>query len=100
MDFLTSALPGASSYVGYPLLRGVPLFVWGTSIRMGYLILYGVPLFVWDTSNCAGYLYLYGVPQVMPGTSDCAEIIPLVDTWRSIAFPIFPSNKQVKKQLL
>ena len=39
-----------------------------------------------------GYLYLYGIPQVMQGTSDCVGIIPLVDTWRFIAFPIFPSN--------
>ena len=111
MDSLTSALPGTSSYVGYPLLRGVPLFVWDTSNRMGYLYSYGVPLFVWETSNCAGYFYLcgkplivqgtstcmgyliiYRAPQIVQGTSDCAEIIPLVDTWRSIAFPIFPSN--------
>ena len=58
----------------------------------GYLELCGVLHIIWGTSNCAGYPYLYGVPQVMPDTSDCAGIIPLVDTWRFIAFPIFPSN--------
>ena len=73
MDSLAFALPGTSSYVGYPYLYGVPLFVWGTSYYMGYL-------------------YLCRIPLIVQGTSDCAEIIPLVETWRSIAFPIFPSN--------
>ena len=69
-------------FAGYLELRGVPLFVWGTSICMGYLILYGVPLFVWDTSNSAGYLTSRRAPRIVRGTSDCAGTIPLVDTWR------------------
>ena len=93
MDSLASALPGTSSYVGYPLLRGVPLFVWGTSIHMGYLILYEVPLFVWGTSICMMYLKSRRASRIVRDTSDCAGIIPLIDTWRFTTFPIFPSNR-------
>jgi len=79
---------GRFSYIrfaGYLELHGVPPITRGTPICMGYLYLYGVP-------HHMGYLYLCRAPRIVQGTSDCAEIIPLVDTWRSIAFPIFPSN--------
>ena len=66
-------------FAGYLELRGVPIIIRGTSICVGYLYLYGVPLIV-------------GISLFVRGTSDCAGIIPLVDTWRSIVFPIFPSN--------
>ena len=79
---------------GYLELRGIPLIVRGTSICVGYLYLYEIPLFTWGTSNCVGYLYLYEVPLFTWSTSNYVGIIPLVDTWRLIAFPIFPSNNK------
>ena len=61
---------------------------------MGYLYLCGVPLIVRGTFIYAGYLQSCQAPRIVRGTSDCAGIVPLVDTWRSIVFSIFPSNIQ------
>ena len=50
--FLMTDIFGGFSYIrfaGCLELRGVPLFIWDTSICMWYLI-------IWGTSICVGYL--------------------------------------------
>ena len=79
-------------FAGYLEVREVPATTRGTPICMRYVIFYGVPLIVQGTSIYTGYLKSCRAPRIMQGTSDCADIIPLADTWRSITFPIFPSN--------